>query len=130
VGGPRVLLVEDSSTMRSFVVAVLESAGISDVTQVPSGFAALQALPRGRYDLVITDVNMPDINGLELIRFVRHSRALAAVPLIVISTEGRDRDRERCLRLGANDYLAKPFSPESLIAAATRLLGLVGGHER
>jgi two-component system chemotaxis response regulator CheY len=117
-----VLLVEDSSTMRGFVATALEAAGITDVTQAPSGFAALQALPHGRFDLVITDVNMPDINGLELIRFVRNSPGLAALPLIVISTEGRERDRERCLKLGANEYLAKPFPPEALVAAAWRLL--------
>jgi two-component system chemotaxis response regulator CheY len=116
------LLVEDSSTMRSFVATALERTGITDVTQVSSGFAALQALPHGRFDLVITDVNMPDINGLELIRFVRQSALLAGLPLIVISTEGRPRDRDRCLKLGADEYLAKPFAPEALAAAAWRLL--------
>src|SRR5262245_28775201 len=116
--------------MRSFVVTTLETAGINDVTQVPSGFAALQALPHGRFDLVITDVNMPDINGLELIRFMRQSPALAAVPLIVISTEGRPRDRERCLKLGANEYLPKPFAPEALVASVWRLLSRTGGQER
>jgi two-component system, chemotaxis family, chemotaxis protein CheY len=130
VGGPRVLLVEDSSTMRSFVVTALETAGIVDVIQVPSGFAALQALPHGRFDLVITDVNMPDINGLELIRFVRQSPGLAGLPLIVISTEGRPRDRDRCLKLGADEYLAKPFSPAALVDAAWRLLHRGASQER
>jgi two-component system chemotaxis response regulator CheY len=130
VGAPRVLLVEDSSTMRSFVVTTLETAGIGDVISVPSGFAALQALPHGRFDLVITDVNMPDINGLELIRFMRQSPALASVPLIVISTEGRPRDRERCLKLGANEYLAKPFAPEALVSCVWRLLSRGAGQEQ
>jgi two-component system, chemotaxis family, chemotaxis protein CheY len=120
--GPRVLLVEDSSTTRSFVATALEDAGIVDVTQVASGFAALQALPGGRFDLVITDVNMPDITGLELIRFMRASAALKHVPLIVISTEGRERDRERCLTLGANSYLVKPFTPGALVEAVRRHL--------
>jgi two-component system chemotaxis response regulator CheY len=128
VQGPRVLVVEDSATTRAFVTAALEAAGIAEIIQVPSGFAALQALPRSRFDLVITDVNMPDINGLELIRFMRASSALARTPMIVISTEGRARDRERCLALGANEYLVKPFRPEALIAAVERLLGL--GQER
>ena len=112
--------------MRAYVVAVLESAGIGDIVQVASGFAALQALPGSRFDLIITDVNMPDINGLELIRFIRANPTLARVPMIAISTEGRDRDRERCLKLGANEYLAKPFRPEALIAAVQRQLHLVG----
>jgi two-component system chemotaxis response regulator CheY len=118
----RVLVVEDSSSTRSFVAGVLEEAGITDVTHAASGFAALQALPGGRFDLVITDVNMPDVSGLELIRFVRASAALKQVPVIVISTEGRERDRERCLTLGADAYLAKPFSPEALIGTVRRLM--------
>jgi two-component system, chemotaxis family, chemotaxis protein CheY len=114
--GLRVLVVEDSPTMRSFVATALEEVGIVDIIQAPSGFAALQALPGGRFDLVISDVNMPDINGLELIRFVRKSPEHARVPLVVISTEGRDRDRERCMSLGASGYLVKPFAPAALIA--------------
>ena len=111
--------------MRAFVVTALETAGIADVVSVASGFAALQALrpPQGGVDLVITDVNMPDINGLELIRFVRGHAPLAKVPLLVISTEGRDRDRERCLALGANEFLAKPFTPEALVSTVRRLCG-------
>jgi two-component system chemotaxis response regulator CheY len=109
--------------MRAFVVTALETVGIADVVPVASGFAALQAMrpPEGGFDLVVTDVNMPDINGLELIRYVRGHAALARVPLLAISTEGRDRDRERCLALGANEFLAKPFSPETLVAAVRRL---------
>jgi two-component system chemotaxis response regulator CheY len=117
-----VLVVEDSPTMRTFVANALEEAGILDVTEAPSGFAALQALPAGRFDLVITDVNMPDINGLELVRFVRIHATLAKLPLICISTEGHDRDRDRCLSLGANAYLVKPFAPAVLIAEVKRHL--------
>jgi two-component system chemotaxis response regulator CheY len=120
----RVLLVEDSPTMRSFVTAALEEAGVVDVTAAASGFGALQALPGARFDLVISDVNMPDINGLELIRFIRSSPAHAQVPLVVISTEGRDRDRERCLALGANGYLVKPFRPEMLLAEIRKHVSL------
>jgi two-component system chemotaxis response regulator CheY len=64
---------------------------------------------------VITDVNMPDINGLELIKFCRTHPSYAATPVIIISTEGRDRDRDRGMSLGANAYLVKPFSPQSLL---------------
>jgi two-component system chemotaxis response regulator CheY len=120
----RVLLVEDSPTMRSFVTAALEEAGVVDVIVAASGFGALQALPGARFDLVISDVNMPDINGLELIRFIRSSPAHAQVPLVVISTEGRDRDRERCLALGANGYLVKPFRPEMLLAEIRKHVSL------
>jgi two-component system chemotaxis response regulator CheY len=118
----RVLLVEDSSTMRSFVAAALEGEGSFEITQVENGFDALKALPSGRFDLVITDVNMPDINGLELIKFIRSSPVYMHTPLIIISTEGRDKDRARGMSLGANAYLVKPFTPDALLAAVREQL--------
>jgi two-component system chemotaxis response regulator CheY len=118
----RVLVVEDSATVRTFVTAALESAGTYQVTEAPSGFEALKALPREKYDAIITDINMPDINGLELVRFVRESERHAKTPLVIISSDGRDVDRERGLKLGADAYLVKPFSPEELLAVLARLL--------
>jgi two-component system, chemotaxis family, chemotaxis protein CheY len=118
----RVLVVEDSATMRGFVTAALEAAGPYAVTQAESGFHALKILPRGRYDLIITDINMPDINGLELVRFIRESETHKATPLIIISTDGREADRDRGLKLGANAYLTKPFQPEQLLEVVRSLL--------
>jgi two-component system chemotaxis response regulator CheY len=118
----RVLVVEDSATMRGFVTATLEAAGPFSVTQAESGFHALKMLPRNRYDLIITDINMPDINGLELIRFVRQNAHLATVALLVISTQSSERDRARSLALGADEFLAKPFAPEQLAAAVMKCL--------
>jgi two-component system chemotaxis response regulator CheY len=118
----RVLVVEDSATMRGFVTSTLENAGPFEVTQAPSGFEALKILPRAQYDLIITDINMPDINGLELIRYVRESERHAKTPLVVISTDGRDADRERGLKLGADAYLIKPFEPEQLLEVVRRVL--------
>lgn len=108
--------------MRSFVAAALEGEGSFEITQVQNGFDALKALPTGRFDLVITDVNMPDINGLELIKFIRSSPVYMHTPLIIISTEGRDKDRARGLSLGANAYLVKPFTPDALLEAVRRQL--------
>jgi two-component system chemotaxis response regulator CheY len=119
----RVLLVEDSATMRAFVIATLEAEGGYEVIEARNGFEALRLLTRGPYQLVITDINMPDINGLEMIRYVKGSPQHQRTPLIIISTEGRDRDRERGLELGANEYLVKPFAPEALMDAVRRLLG-------
>ncbi|MCA1664937.1 MAG: response regulator [Myxococcales bacterium] len=118
----RVLVVEDSATMRGFVTASLESAGPYAVTQAESGFHALKILPRGRYDLIITDINMPDINGLELVRFIRDSETHKDTPLIIISTDGREADRDRGMKLGANAYLTKPFAPEQLLEIVRSLL--------
>jgi two-component system chemotaxis response regulator CheY len=118
----RVLVVEDSATMRGFVTAALESAGPYTVTQAESGFEALKCLPRARFELIITDVNMPDINGLELVRFIRDSETHKTTPLIIISTDGREADRDRGMKLGANAYLTKPFSPEKLLEIVRSLV--------
>ncbi len=118
----RVLLVDDSQTARSFAAAALETEDDLEVSLAKSGFEALRILPRGDFDLVITDINMPDINGLELIRFTRGHARYADTPLIIISTEGRDVDREKAMALGANEYLVKPFTPEALVAAVRRYL--------
>ncbi|MDB4964852.1 MAG: response receiver CheY associated with MCPs of class [Myxococcales bacterium] len=120
----RVLVVEDSATMRGFVTATLESGGPFTVTQAESGFHALKILPRGRYDLIITDINMPDINGLELVRFIRDSEQHKTTPLLIISTDGREADRDRGLKLGANGYLTKPFEPQQLLDIVRGLLHL------
>ena len=108
--------------MRGFVTAALESAGPYQVTQAGSGFEALRSLPRAHFDLIITDINMPDINGLELVRFVRDSEEHKGTPLIIISTDGRAVDRERGLKLGANAYLSKPFRPDELLDTVRRVI--------
>ena len=123
---PRILVVEDSVSMRSFVRSALESDSRSstnlDVVEASSGFEALRLLPRGPYDLVITDINMPDINGLELISFIRRSELHKETPVLIISTQSSERDRARGLSLGANGYLTKPFSPEDLQSEVWRFL--------
>ncbi len=110
--------------MRSFVRAALEgsegdqdSAGLAEpieVVEASSGFEALRLLPRGPYDCVVTDVNMPDINGLELVNFIRKSEHHKKTPLIIISTQASERDKQRGIALGADSYLAKPFEPADL----------------
>jgi two-component system chemotaxis response regulator CheY len=122
----RILVVEDSVSMRSFVRNALESdsrssAGL-EVVEASSGFEALRLLPRGPYDLVITDINMPDINGLELISFIRKSELHKKTPVLIISTQSSERDRARGLSLGANGYLLKPFTPEALQDEVWRVL--------
>ena len=100
--------------MRAYVRAALESDGEWEVVEAGSGLEALRLLPRGPYRLVITDINMPDLSGLELISFIRKSQH-RGTPIVIISTEGRETDRERAMALGANAYLTKPFRPESLL---------------
>jgi two-component system chemotaxis response regulator CheY len=119
----RILIVEDSPTMRALLVAALEALDRPvKVTEVASGFEALRELPRESYDLILTDINMPDINGLELVSFVKNTPAFRSIPLVIVSTEGSERDREKGMRLGADAYLVKPFAPEALQQIANDLL--------
>src|SRR5438045_9780727 len=130
----RVLLVEDSAAMRAFVRAALTSAaalGELEIAEAQSGFDALRLLPRGAWDLVITDINMPDINGLELISFIRKNEAHKDTPVLIISTASSERDRERGMQLGASGYLVKPFTAEVLVQHALEQIGAEsasGGH--
>jgi two-component system chemotaxis response regulator CheY len=129
---PRILVVEDSVSMRSFIRSALESASFGDaveVTEASSGFDALRLLPRGPYDLVISDINMPDINGLELVQFMRKSEQHRTTPILLISTQSSERDRVRGLRLGADGYLAKPFGAAALMNDVSRLLAGRGDHD-
>lgn len=112
--------------MRAFVrTALVTSLGLGEleVAEAKSGFDALRLLPRGAWDLVITDINMPDINGLELISFLKNSEAHHATPVLIISTASAERDRERGLKLGARGYLTKPFSVEALAEQVRAVLG-------
>ena len=119
----RILIVEDSPTMRSLLVSALEALDQPvKITEVASGFEALRELPRTAYDLILTDINMPDINGLELVSFVKSNAAFRSIPLVIVSTEGSERDRDKGLCLGADAYLVKPFAPETLRQIAQDLL--------
>jgi two-component system chemotaxis response regulator CheY len=121
----RILLVEDSAAMRAYVRATLEADGAREVTEATSGLEALRLLPHGPFAVVITDVNMPDLSGLELVAFIRRSQH-RSTPIVIISTEGREVDRERALALGANAYLTKPFSPEKLAGVVAPFLSPAG----
>jgi len=119
----RILIVEDSATMRSLLASALTDLGTSvEITEAASGFEALRLLPREPFDLILTDINMPDINGLELLSFVKGNAAYRQIPLIIVSTEGSERDREKGLGLGADAYLVKPFEPDDLRRVASELL--------
>lgn len=124
----RILVVEDSVSTRSLVRAILEdptfsiSVGPVEVTEAQSGFDAMRLLPRTRYDLILTDINMPDVNGLELIHFIRRSEQYRSTPLVIISSQATERDVERGRKLGADAYVAKPFAPDLLRATCEKLL--------
>ncbi|MDD2365022.1 MAG: response regulator [Desulfuromonadaceae bacterium] len=109
-----ILIADDSATMRSMLVAVVEELGDYQIVEASSGFEALRLLPRENVDLILTDINMPDINGLELISYLRNNPNYKNIPVFIISTEGSARDIEKGKQLGANEYVIKPFSPPAL----------------
>jgi two-component system chemotaxis response regulator CheY len=117
-----ILIVEDSATTRSLIRAVVEDSGEFETVEAATGFEALKQLPAKSFDLIITDINMPDINGLELINFVKSNDRYSHIPMIIISTEKSDEDRKRGLAIGASAYLAKPFKARDLQEAISRVL--------
>lgn len=118
-----VLVVEDSATTRAMIKAVIEDMGDDFTTlEASTGFEALKMLPRESLDLIITDINMPDVNGLELINFVKSNPNYKHIPIMIVTTERSREDQERGLALGASAYVTKPFRAEELQEVITKIL--------
>ncbi|MGE5173210.1 MAG: response regulator transcription factor [Betaproteobacteria bacterium] len=118
-----VLIVEDSKAIRSMIRVALEEAGGFFVAEAGNGFEALKTLPTRRFDLIITDINMPDINGLELIGYVKSNQNYESIPLIIVSTEKSEADKKRGMALGAAGYVVKPFKKEEFVTVVMQVLG-------
>lgn len=120
------LIVDDSSAVRAFVRASLEASGFARVQEAETGFEALRLLASNTFDVVIVDVNMPDINGLELLSFMRRSPKQQSARRILISTQGGGPDAKRGIELGADAFLQKPFQVDTLRALVSNLLRSAG----
>ena len=121
----KILLVEDSASMRSYLANIIESGIEEDgveIVEAANGFEALKLLPHHKFEAILTDINMPDINGLELVSFLKNHPIYKAIPIMVISTESKAEDRKRAAALGAEEYLAKPFEPPELVDKLRRML--------
>jgi two-component system chemotaxis response regulator CheY len=118
----KVLVVEDNHAMRSLIAAALDQHLEVNVYEAENGFSALKLIPDNEFQLILTDINMPDINGLELISFLRQHPVYKEVPILIISTESADEDRRRGLAIGANGYLTKPFTENDLVTLVQQLL--------
>lgn len=121
-----ILVVDDSKVMRDMVVASLRGLEGSRFTQASSGLEAIERLSLASFDLVMLDLNMPDIGGLEVLEFVRSQDHLSTLPIIVVTTRGDDASRGRALGAGASKFMTKPFSPDDLLSEARALLGPQG----
>lgn len=117
----RVLVVEDSAAMRSLIASTVEELPGYEAVQAGNGFEALKILPTQPFHLIITDINMPDIHGLEIVNFVKKTPAYKDIPLIIVTTEKAEGDRQKGLALGAEEYITKPFNPEALKTIVSRL---------
>ncbi len=109
--------------MRSLLISTIETMDGYEIIEAGSGFEALRLLPREKVDLIITDINMPDINGLELISYVRNNPNYMTIPMFIISTESSEKDKAKGLALGANEYLTKPFNPVKLQELIRKYMG-------
>jgi two-component system chemotaxis response regulator CheY len=118
------LVVEDSAVMREIIVSSLAAFPDISAVEVTNGFEALKILPQKSFDIILTDINMPDINGLELLSFIKNHPNYRSIPVVIISTEKSEADRKRGLALGADDYLTKPFDPKDLEIVIRKLLKL------
>ena len=119
-----ILIVEDSATTRALIRAVIDEIGEFDTVEASSGFEALKMLPQQEYDLIITDINMPDINGLELISFVRSNPRFTHLPIVIVSTERSEEDKKRGMALGATAYVTKPFKSNELQDIIMKTIGV------
>jgi two-component system chemotaxis response regulator CheY len=117
------LIVDDSNAVRAFVRASLEDADFARVQEAETGFQALQLLAANSFDVVIVDVNMPDINGLELLAFMKKSPRQQGARKILISTQVGGQDSKQGVALGADAFLKKPFEVDELRALIRGLLG-------
>ena len=120
------LVVDDSATMRQLLCMTLTRVdGITqaNITEASDGMEALDKLKSGRFDLVLTDIRMPRMDGLEFIRSVRSELNDQALPIIIISTKGAEEDVKRGMTLGASGYLSKPVSMTQLREMVTNFLG-------
>ena len=120
----RILIVDDSPTIRKMVRASLTGVAGTEFVEAGSGLEAIEQLALGSVQLIVLDLNMPDMHGIEVLKFVRAHRTHHGIPIIVLTTRGDDTSRTTAADAGATTYLTKPFAPQVLASAARSLLAL------
>ena len=118
----RLLVVDDSKLMRDMVSACLRPLGAVAFEYASTGLEAIERLALAGFDLVVLDLNMPDVGGVEVIEFVRSQDRLKQLPILVVTTRGDDASRSRVLEAGASAFLPKPFAPQQILDEVRRLL--------
>ena len=118
-----ILVVDDSKVMREMIVACLRGQEGFAFTHAASGLEAIEKLSLKPFDLVVLDLNMPDIGGVEVVEFVRGQDKLRDLPILIVTTRGDEQSRTRVLAAGASRFMTKPFPPEGLLGEVLGLLG-------
>ena len=119
---PRFLIVDDFSTMRRIVRNLLKEIGFSSVDEAEDGVIALQMLRSGKFDFVLTDVNMPNMNGLELLKAIKCDDKLKTLPVLMVTAEARKGDIILAAQQGAAGYIVKPFTRATLEEKVQKVL--------
>jgi two-component system chemotaxis response regulator CheY len=120
----KILVVEDSPTMRQLIGFALKRLPNAVITEAADGVDGLKKINSDHFDLIITDINMPVMDGLKLISLVRRDVSYRNIPIMIITTEGGAEDRERALALGADAYITKPIQASQVLDTAKNLLGM------
>jgi two-component system chemotaxis response regulator CheY len=123
-----ILVVDDSKVMREMLIACLRGQSGYQFTQAASGLEAIEHLSLKPFDLLLLDMNMPDIGGVEVVEFVRGQDRLREVPIVIVTTRGDDASKQKALSAGASRYLTKPFSPAQIQAEVSLLLNAKGAE--
>ena len=120
----KVLVVEDSPTMRQLISFALKRLRGISIVEANDGVEGLKKLSAERFDLIFTDINMPVMDGLKLVSLVRSDVGYKTTPIVIITTEGAQEDRERAMALGANDYVTKPIQANRILDIAKKFLNI------
>jgi two-component system chemotaxis response regulator CheY len=110
----KILVVDDSLTMRRIIVNSLNRLGFKDVVEAENGRKAFDVVTKGGIDLVLTDWNMPEVSGLEFVQMLRKEDAYKSLPILMITTNSGKEEVVDALKAGVNNYIVKPFTPETL----------------
>ncbi len=119
-----IITVDDSSTMRRIIKNTLQKLGFNNVLEAGNGIEALEQMAKAKIDMIITDWNMPEMDGLTYVKTVRTKDQYKDTPILMITTEAAKEDILTALRSGVNNYVVKPFTPETLQEKVFKLLGI------
>jgi len=119
---PKILIVDDSATIRKMVRASLRGLPEAEFVEAGNGLEAIEQIALGPVALIILDLNMPDMHGVDVLKFLRRHHGYRDVPVVVLTTRDDESSRETALAAGASQYLTKPFTPQVLLSAARDLL--------